>query len=77
MEVDYWLESKVLKVRRMTSGPKQGKWEATVQRGDKNRVLYVDHVVFAIGVGGGTPNMPKIPGMVRILLRLIHNLEIN
>lgn len=64
MEVDYWTEAKVLNARRETSGPNKGKWEVTVERADKNRVLYVDHVVFAIGVGGGTPNMPKIPGMV-------------
>ena len=64
MEVDYWTDAKVLKARRETSGQNKGKWEVTVQRGDKNRVLHVDHVVFAIGVGGGTPNMPKIPGMV-------------
>lgn len=64
MEVDYWTEAKVINARRETSGKHAGKWEVTVQRADKNRVLYVDHVIFAIGVGGGTPNMPKIPGMV-------------
>ena len=66
MEVDYWTEAKVISAKRETSGPNKGKWQVTVDRGDKNRVLYVDHVVFAIGVGGGTPNMPKIPGMVRL-----------
>ena len=65
MEVDYWTDAKVTHARRETSGPNKGKWQVTVVREDKDRVLYVDHVVFAIGVGGGTPNMPKIPGMVR------------
>ena len=69
MEVDYWTEAKVIKARREESGPHKGKWEVTVEREDKHRVLYVDHVIWAIGVGGGTPNMPKIPGMVSATLR--------
>lgn len=67
MELDYWLSAKVVHARRVPD-PKdksKEKWEVTVRRGDQDRVLYVDHVVFAVGFGGYTPNMPKIPGMVR------------
>ena len=67
MEVDYWTDAKVINAKRETSGPNKGKWQVTVNRADNNRVLYVDHVIFSIGVGGGTPNMPKIPGMVHSL----------
>lgn len=63
MEVDFWTEAKVLDAKRQENG----KWAVTVQRGGKNRVFHVDHVIFAIGVGGGTPNMPKIPGAVGII----------
>lgn len=75
MEVDYWTEAKVINARRETSGPNKGKWQVTVERGDKNRVLYVDHVIFSIGVGGGTPNMPKIPGMDEFEGQILHSTQ--
>ena len=62
LEINVWTSAKVLSVKKLDSG----KWEVTVQRGDKNRVLHVNHVVFALGIGGGTPKMPQIAGMVRV-----------
>lgn len=62
MEIDVWTSATVIDAQQEISG----KWAVTVQRGDTNRVVHVDHVIFAIGVGGGTPNMPSIPGMVRL-----------
>ncbi|PSS35578.1 hypothetical protein PHLCEN_2v1455 [Hermanssonia centrifuga] len=59
MEIDYWTSTTVTHARQ----EENGKWAVTVRRNDKDRVFHVDHVVFAIGVGGGTPNMPTIPGM--------------
>ncbi|THG93043.1 hypothetical protein EW026_g8077 [Hermanssonia centrifuga] len=59
MEIDYWTSATVTHARQ----EENGKWAVTVRRNDKDRVFHVDHVVFAIGVGGGTPNMPTIPGM--------------
>ena len=60
MELDIWMSANVVSAKLEDSG----KWAVTVQRGDKNRVLHVDHVIFALGIGGGVPQMPKIPGMV-------------
>lgn len=62
MELNIWTNTKVLNAKQEANG----KWAVTVERGDKTRVVHVDHVVFAIGVGGGTPNMPKYPGMVSL-----------
>lgn len=60
MELNVWTSAKVINAKQEDDG----KWAVTVDRGDTSRVVYVDHVIFAIGVGGGTPNMPKYPGMV-------------
>ena len=60
MEIDIWTSATVKSVRQEPSG----RWTVIVQRGELNLALHVDHVVFAIGVGGGTPKLPKIPGMV-------------
>ena len=64
MEVDYWTSATVTHARQLPGGS----WEVTVRRGDKDRIFKPKQLIFAIGVGGGTPNMPKIPGMVRDLL---------
>lgn len=71
MEVDFWTEAKVLDAKRQ----EDGKWAVTVQRGGKNRVFHVDHVIFAIGVGGGTPNMPKIPGAEDFQGQILHSTQ--
>lgn len=41
-------------------------WAITVQKRDSVRVLCARHVVFATGYGAGKPNVPDIPGRVRI-----------
>lgn len=64
MEVDYWTSATVTHARQLPGGT----WEVTVRRGDKDRVFKPKQLIFAIGVGGGTPNMPKIEGMVRTVI---------
>lgn len=50
-----------------------GKWHVTVKRGDgSERIFHVDHVVFALGLGGSAPNIPNIPGRVRSIF-IIHS----
>ncbi|KAJ3553462.1 hypothetical protein NM688_g3601 [Phlebia brevispora] len=71
MEVDYWTSATVTHARKL----KDGKWEVTVRRGDKDRIFNVKHLVFAIGVGGGTPNMPKIPGMDKFKGQILHSTQ--
>lgn len=63
MEIDFWTSASVTHAKQL----KDGKWEVTVRRNDKDRIFTVKHLIFAIGVGGGTPNMPKIEGMVSAL----------
>ncbi|KAI0809187.1 FAD/NAD(P)-binding domain-containing protein [Irpex lacteus] len=71
LEIDVWTSSKVLNVKKLDSG----KFEVTVQRGDKNRVLHTNHVVFAPGIGGGTPKMPTIPGMADFQGQILHSTQ--
>ncbi|KAI0344345.1 FAD/NAD-P-binding domain-containing protein [Trametopsis cervina] len=71
MEIDVWTSAKVIDAKQ---GP-DGKWSVTVQRGDKNRVLKVNHVIFALGVGGGTPKMPNIPGMDKFKGQILHSTQ--
>lgn len=50
---------------KATRDEKTGKWAVTVRKPDgSERVFHVDHVVFALGLGGGAPKIPKIPGQV-------------
>ncbi|EKM55953.1 uncharacterized protein PHACADRAFT_144909 [Phanerochaete carnosa HHB-10118-sp] len=77
MELDYWTEAKVVNARRVPNaneGNKE-KWEVTVRRGDVDKVFHVDHVVFAVGFGGYTPNMPKIPGMDEFEGQILHSTQ--
>ena len=63
MEIDYWTSANVTHARKLNND----QWEVTVRRGDKDRIFKPKHVVFALGIGSGTPNMPKIDGMVRAI----------
>jgi cation diffusion facilitator CzcD-associated flavoprotein CzcO len=63
MELNIWTSSTVTNV----SKDKDKKWIVTVQRADgTERVFHVDHVVFALGLGAGKPNMPQYPGRVSV-----------
>ena len=63
LELDFWTSSTVTKAKRDEAS---GKWAVTVKKADgSERVFNVDHLVFAIGLGGGIPNIPDIPGRVR------------
>ncbi|KAF7798202.1 hypothetical protein EIP86_009419 [Pleurotus ostreatoroseus] len=60
LELDFWTSSTVTKAKRDEAS---GKWAVTVKKADgSERVFNVDHLVFAIGLGGGIPNIPDIPG---------------
>lgn len=43
------------------------RWNVTITRNGKERVLHPRHVVVAIGLAGGVPNIPHVPGQVRRL----------
>lgn len=64
MELNVWTSSTATQATR---NPKTGKWDVTVKRDDgTERVFHVDHVVYALGLGAGKPNIPQIPGRVRL-----------
>lgn len=69
MELNVWTSSQVLGVLQSKTNKslKTGKlqWDVTVKRSDgTERVLHVDHVVFALGLGSGAAYMPEIPNKV-------------
>ena len=64
MELDVWTSSVATQASR---NPNTGKWDVVVKRDDgTERQFHVDHVVFALGLGAGKPNLPEIPGRVCI-----------
>ena len=64
MELDVWTSSIATQA---AVNPTTGKWDVLVKRDDgRERLFHVDHVVFALGLGAGKPNIPDIPGRVRV-----------
>lgn len=64
MELNVWTSSIATKA---SQDPETKKWTVTVKREDgSERQFHVDHVVFALGLGAGKPNVPKFPGQVRL-----------
>jgi cation diffusion facilitator CzcD-associated flavoprotein CzcO len=62
LELNVWTSSTVLSAKQDTSSKA---WTVRVRlpRGNE-RELVVNHVVFAVGIGGGIPNIPEYPGTV-------------
>ncbi|THH17517.1 hypothetical protein EUX98_g9112 [Antrodiella citrinella] len=62
MELNVWNSSAITHAVRDDA---TNKWVVTVQKEDgSERVLRVDHLVFALGLGAGSINIPDIPGKV-------------
>lgn len=49
----------------VTQDPETKKFKVVVRRGDIERVLHPAHVVFAVGLMSGAPDLPDLPGKVR------------
>jgi cation diffusion facilitator CzcD-associated flavoprotein CzcO len=50
----------------------------TVKRADgRERVFHPHHLVFAVGFGGGVPNMPVYPGMDEFGGQILHSSQHN
>ncbi|KZT09319.1 FAD/NAD-binding domain-containing protein [Laetiporus sulphureus 93-53] len=72
LELNVWTATTALQATR---GP-DNKWSVLVRRGDgTERVLRVNHLVFATGLGDATPNMPVIPGMDKFKGRIMHSAQ--
>ncbi|KAJ4486192.1 hypothetical protein J3R30DRAFT_3697705 [Lentinula aciculospora] len=60
LELNVWTSSTVVGATQDTNN----KWNVRVHRKDgRERVFRVNHLVFATGLGDGTPNMPDIPNL--------------
>ncbi|KAI0344328.1 FAD/NAD(P)-binding domain-containing protein [Trametopsis cervina] len=73
MELNVWTSTTVTKASKSAE---TGKWDVTVKRADgTERIFHVDHVVFALGLGSGRPNMPTIAGREEFQGEVLHSTE--
>ena len=62
LELDVWTSSTVTSA---SQDLETKKWTVEIERTNgESRSFAVNHLVFAVGFGGGTPNVPQIPGAV-------------
>ena len=62
LELDVWTSSTVT---RASQDPETKKWTVEIEREKaERRSFVVNHLVFAVGLGGGTHYVPQIPGAV-------------
>jgi cation diffusion facilitator CzcD-associated flavoprotein CzcO len=62
LELDVWTSSTVT---RASQDPKTKQWTVEIERANAGtRSFVVNHLVFAVGFGGGTHHVPQIPGAV-------------
>jgi len=69
MELNYWTSTE------LESGDydqREGRWNVTLVRGGKKRVMHPRHVVLATGVSG-IPNVPDIPALKGFKGKIIHS----
>ena len=63
LELNVWTNTEAENVKLLDNG----KYEVVVRKGDgSRRTFIVDHVIMALGFGGGVPKWPSIPGQVSI-----------
>ena len=61
MELNVWTSTTVESFRLQDDG----RYEVVVKKADgTTRTFHVDHVIMALGFGGGVPNIPTYPGQV-------------
>ncbi|KAI6046378.1 FAD/NAD(P)-binding domain-containing protein, partial [Pisolithus marmoratus] len=71
LELNVWTSAEVVSVESGTQGKK---WSVKVVRDDgKERVFQVNHVVFALGLGGGAPSIPTIPCQAEFKGQTLHS----
>ncbi|KDQ51395.1 hypothetical protein JAAARDRAFT_140378 [Jaapia argillacea MUCL 33604] len=77
MELNVWTSSTVTAARQDATTKK---WTVTVERKGVNgegeqRTFTVNHLVFAVGIGGGNPYKPVYPGMDEFEGQILHSSE--
>lgn len=74
LELNVWTSSTAVKA---SQDPSTYSWTVTVQRNGGERVLHPHHLIFAVGFGGGLPNMPVYPGMDEFGGQILHSAQHN
>ncbi|KAI9573933.1 FAD/NAD(P)-binding domain-containing protein [Boletus coccyginus] len=73
LELNVWTSATVTSIQRET-GDSGRHWVVQVEREDgRKRVFKVDHVVLALGLGGGIPRNPDIPGQDDFKGQILHS----
>ncbi|KAA1476329.1 FAD/NAD(P)-binding domain-containing protein [Dentipellis sp. KUC8613] len=71
LELDVWLSTTVVST---SQDPTTHKWSITLRREDgSERKIVVNHLVFALGIGGGLLKMPTVPGADEFQGKIIHS----
>ncbi|KAH9836843.1 FAD/NAD-P-binding domain-containing protein [Rhodofomes roseus] len=72
MELNVWTSTSAESVRTQSDG----RYEVMVKKADgTTRTFHVDHVVLALGFGGGVPNMPTYAGQEGYQGEIIHSTQ--
>src|SRR5882762_9416283 len=73
LELNVWTSATVVQATQDSSSHY---WTVTVKLADgRERFLHPRHLIFAIGIGGGFPNMPAYPGMDEFGGQILHSAE--
>ncbi|TFK48079.1 FAD/NAD(P)-binding domain-containing protein [Heliocybe sulcata] len=72
LELNVWTSSDIARAEQDETTKK---WTITIRRGEagQERTFTVDHLVCALGIGGGFPRMPVYAGMEQFSGRIIHS----
>jgi len=69
MEINFWTSTEF---EAATYDNAKGRWNATVRRDGRERVLHPRHIVLAAGLSG-RPNIPKIDGLENFAGEVLHS----
>ncbi|OSX68219.1 hypothetical protein POSPLADRAFT_1177199 [Postia placenta MAD-698-R-SB12] len=72
MELNVWTSTTATRVEQT----KDGKWVVAVSKaGGPERTFHVDHVILALGFGGGVPRMPTYPNQDEFQGQILHSTQ--
>ncbi|KAF9813360.1 hypothetical protein IEO21_05652 [Rhodonia placenta] len=72
MELNVWTSTTATRVEQT----KDGKWVVAVRKADgTERVFHIDHVILALGLGGGVPHIPTLPNQDEFQGQILHSTQ--